>query len=252
MQDTYFSSPHAQPFDFPEGDHGILLIHGFTGTPSQMRLVGEGLHEKGFAVRGILLPGHGETPEALKSVTWKDWLMAAEQAAREMRERYARFTVAGLSMGGCLALMLAARMEVDACVSISAPMRTVNPFRGLAALASPVMPMVNKRLDGPRNELIHEYDFGYNSFPTVSVSQLNEIMRRAKKELRCVRCPLLVIQSHGDQTVTADSPSIILNGAGSRVKAQLWLEKAPHACTISDEYPKIVNGMAEFLKKWEK
>ena len=252
MQDTNFSSPHAQPFDFPEGEHGILLIHGFTGTPSQMRLVGEGLHEKGFAVRGILLPGHGETPEALKSVTWKDWLMAAEQAAVEMRKRYASLTVAGLSMGGCLALMLAARLMADACVAISAPMKTVNPFRGLATLASPVMPMVNKRLDGPRNQLIHEYDFGYNSFPTVSVRQLNHIMRMTKKELCFVRCPLLVIQSHGDQTVTADSPSIILNGAGSRVKAQLWLENAPHACTISDEYPKIVNGMAEFLKKWEK
>ena len=78
MQD--FSSPQAQPFDFPEGDHGILLIHGFTGSPAHMRLLGEGLKDKGFAVRGILLPGHGQTPEALGKVKWQDWLLASRQA----------------------------------------------------------------------------------------------------------------------------------------------------------------------------
>ena len=63
MQD--FSSPQGKPFDFPEGNHGVLLIHGFTGSPGHMRPLGEKLREAGFAVRGILLPGHGESPEAL-------------------------------------------------------------------------------------------------------------------------------------------------------------------------------------------
>ena len=246
------SLPQAQPFDFPEGDHGILLIHGFTGTPAHMRLVGEGLRDRGFAVRGILLPGHGEVPSAMAGVTWQDWLFACRKAAQEMREKYARFTVAGLSMGGCLALMLAEQMEVDACVPIAAPMKSTNRLRPLSPVLSLVQPMIHKRVDGVRPGLLQDYDIGYDSYPTSSVRHLSVIMSRSRQNLHLVRCPVLAVQSHGDKTVTADSPSIILNGVSSIVKAQLWLDEAPHVCTASPEYPKIVEGMAAFLRKWEK
>ena len=245
-----FSLPQAQPFDFPEGDHGILLIHGFTGSPAHMRLLGEGLKEKGFAARGMLLPGHGETPRALGNAKWQDWLLACRREARDMREKYRRFTVAGLSMGGCLALMIAAQMEADACITIAAPMKTVKRFRALAPAAALVHPMIYKRADGARQTLDQAYDIGYGSYPTKSVGQLSAVIRRAKQGLHLIQCPILAIQSHGDKTVTADSPDLILKGVSSRVKAQLWLDSAPHVCTISPEYQKIVNGMADFLKKW--
>lgn len=248
MQD--FSLPQAQPFDFPEGDHGVLLIHGFTGSPAHMRLLGDGLREKGFAVRGMLLPGHGETPEALGSVRWQDWLLACRQEARDMREKYSRFTVAGLSMGGCLALLIAGQMQADACVTIAAPMKTVKRFRALAPAAALVHPMIHKQADGARKTLDQAYDIGYTSYPTKSVGQLSVIIRKAKQDLHLIQCPILTIQSHGDKTVTPDSPDLILKGVSSQVRAQLWLERAPHVCTISPEYGKIVGGMADFLKKW--
>ena len=244
-----FSLPQAQPFDFPEGDHGVLLIHGFTGSPAHMRLVGEGLRQKGFAVRGILLPGHGKTPEAMASVTWQDWLLACRTAAGDMRRRYARLTVAGLSMGGCLALMLAEHMAVDACVPIAAPMKTTHRFQPLAPVLAPFHPMIGKRVDGVRPGLIPEYDIGYDSYPTASVRHLNVLMNRSRQNLHLIRCPVLAIQSRGDRTVTADSPDIILGGVSSQIKAKLWLDQAPHACTASLEYPKIVEGMASFLQR---
>ena len=250
MQD--FSSPQAQPFDFPGGDHGILLIHGFTGSPAHMRLLGEGLKEKGFAVRGILLPGHGQTPEAMGKVKWQDWVLASREAAAEMRKKYRRFTVAGLSMGGCLALMLAEQMQTDACVTIAAPMKTVNRLRALAPLAAFAHPMIHKQADGTRATLNQDYDIGYTSYPTASVGQLSAIIRRAKRDLHLIQCPLLTVQSHGDKTVTADSPALIAQGVSSQVKANLWLDTAPHVCTISPEYGKIVNGMADFLNEWVK
>lgn len=246
-----FSLSQAQPFYFPEGKHGVLLIHGFTGSPSHMRLLGDGLRNNGFAVRGILLPGHGESPEEMGKVSWQDWVQACREAAADMRQKYRYFSVAGLSMGGCLALMLAAQMEADACVPIAAPMKTTAKFRSLAPLAALVHPMVLKQADGSRDTLIADYDIGYDSYPLSSVEHLNVIMRRAKRDLPFIHCPILVIQSHGDKTVTADSPDIILNGVSSPVKAQLWLEKAPHVCTISPEYPRIVSAMTEFLRKAE-
>ena len=249
MQD--FSLPQAQAFMFPEGEHGVLLIHGFTGSPAHMRLIGEGLRKAGFAVNGILLPGHGVNPEAMGKASWQDWVQASREAAADMRKRYRYFSVAGLSMGGCLALMLAEQMDVDACVTIAAPMKTTAKFRSLAPVAALVHPMVNKRADGSRDTLIQDYDIGYDSYPLSSVGHLSVIMRRARQDLSLIHCPVLAVQSHGDRTVTPDSPGIILDSVSSKVKAQLWLEEAPHVCTISPEYPKIVQAMTEFLQKAE-
>ena len=246
-----FSSPLAQPFDYPEGEHGILLIHGFTGSPSHMRKIGDALHERGFAVRGILLPGHGTKPEDMLNASWQDYLQAARTAAQEMRKQYAHFTVAGLSMGGVLALMLAEEMNLTACVAIAAPMNTTNRFRHFALIGSYFYPMVHKRADGARATLDAAYDIGYDGFPTRSTHDLNVLMHRAKTNLSLIRCPLLAVQSRQDKTVTADSPDIILNGISSRKKAMLWLQDAPHVCTISPEYMRIVDAMDAFLRQAE-
>lgn len=242
-----FTAPQARPFFFPEGEHGVLLIHGFTGSPAHMRLIGEGLRERGFAVRGILLPGHGESPQAMKRASWQDWVRACREAFLEMRKRYRAVSVAGLSMGGCLALMLAEETDADGCVAIAAPMKTTARFRSLAPVLAPLHPMIHKRADGERTALLADYDVGYDSYPTSSVHHLSVIISRAKKDLSLITCPVLAIQSRADQTVTADSPDIILSGVSSAKKARLWLEKAPHVCTISPEYPRIVEAMAEFL-----
>lgn len=246
-----FASSLAQPFKFQAGSHGVLLIHGITGTPAHMRLLGEGLRDRGFSVRGICLPGHGAAPEDMLRFTWHDWLLAARQAAREMAGQYRHFSVAGLSMGGVLALLLAEEMDLTACVPIAAPMRTVNRLRPLAPLIAPVRPMIPKRIDPARAELYAEYDIGYEVTPTRSVADLSALMRRARQHLPLIQCPLLTVQSHGDRVVTADSPDIILREAGSRKKAQLWLERAPHVCTISAEYPRIVEAMEQFLHQCE-
>ena len=247
-----YLSPLARPFSFPEGDHGVLLIHGFTGSASHMRLIGEEMHRRGFAVKGILLPGHGESPEKMAKATWQDWVRAAREAAREMREKYPHFSAAGLSMGGCLSLMLAEEMNLTACVPIAAPMKTINRFRSLAPAMAPLYPMMHKKPDGTRRLLDARYDFGYQSFPTVSTHHLSVIIRRARQHLSLIQCPILVVQSKKDRVVTPDSPQIILDGVSSKEKAQLWLEDAPHTCTIAPEYPAIVDAMEACLRKWEK
>ena len=204
-----------------------------------MRLIGEGLHEKGYAVRGILLPGHGGTPKDMGKVTWQDWLLAARTAAKEMQARYPHFSVAGLSMGGAIALILAQEMDLTACVSLAAPMKTTNKFRPFALLAAPFMPMIRRKGAGP-------------DYPTISVHHLNVIMRKARQHLSLIDCPLLAIQGKRDRTVTMDSPDIILKNISSKTRASLWLNDAPHVCTTVPEYPKIIEAMDEFLKKAEK
>src|ERR1700758_4296441 len=93
-------------FSAPGGPTGVLVLHGFTGAPSSMRPLAEAFAAAGFAVELPLLPGHGTTPEELAAVTYADWLSCATDALDALDARCERVLVAGLSMGGTLALDL--------------------------------------------------------------------------------------------------------------------------------------------------
>lgn len=244
-----FRLPQAQPIEIEKGEHGVLLIHGFTGSPAHMRPIADGLAEKGYSVRTILLPGHGTKPEDMKNVTWQDWLLAARTAAKEMRKKYRYLTVSGLSMGGVLSLILAQEMDVEGCIPIAAPIRIFNPFRHLALAASLFMPMIGQEGEGARPGLMQDYDIGYNRYPTKSVHDLSVLMDKAKTDLPLIHCPCLCIQSKMDKTVHPDSPKMILDGISSKEKGMLWLETSPHVCTITDEIEKILAAMDAFLCK---
>ena len=246
-----FSLPQAQPFEMEGGEHGVLLIHGFTGSPSHMRLIGEGLHRAGFSVKCILLPGHGTKPEDMKKASWQDWLRAVRLAAKEMRQKYQYFSVAGLSMGGVLSLILAQEMDVNTCVPIAAPIRIFTPFRRFALVMSPFVPMIGWGPEKEEEPDPNTYHIGYRRYPTKSVHDLSVLMDKAEKDLSLIRCPVLAIQSRMDKTVRPESPKLILEGVSSREKGMLWLETSPHVCTITDEKEKIIEAMTVFLRKAE-
>ncbi len=95
-------------FFLPGGRSGVLLIHGLTGTPSEMRFVGKGLQARGFTVYGVQLAGHCEDEAALVATGWRDWYASVADATRRLRPQVDQLFVAGLSMGAVLALHLAA------------------------------------------------------------------------------------------------------------------------------------------------
>jgi len=98
----------ADPFVLGEGPDACLLLHGLTGSPAEMRPVGEALAAAGFRAVGPLLPGHGTTPEDLDITTRADLVQAAESALLSL-EGARRIFLCGLSVGGLLAIHLAAR-----------------------------------------------------------------------------------------------------------------------------------------------
>src|ERR1700737_1202492 len=98
-----------EPFRLGSGERGVLLIHGFCGTPPEVRGLGEHLSAGGFRVHGILLAGHGTTPEDLATTHWTDWIDSAQSPLEGLRAECRQVFVAGQSMGGSLSLVLAAR-----------------------------------------------------------------------------------------------------------------------------------------------
>lgn len=251
-----FTNDVCQPFllagETHEGKkHGVLLIHGFTGCAAHMRLLAEGLHQQGFTVMGINLPGHATDMDDMARCTWDDWLTAAKEAFLQLKRQCDHVSVAGLSMGGCLALILAEQMEVTAIAPISAPMGTKAPLWA-ATLASPFMKTVWWRQRGEGVRLLDEtYDYGYSGFRTSCVRHLARLIRMARSDLHAVTCPVLVVQSHADQTITANSAEVILHGVSSEVKRVLWLDDVPHVCTISKEAARIAKAIGTHFRQSE-
>ena len=125
----------AEPFYCAGGETGVLLLHGLTGSPAEMRLLGESLAEAGFTVLAVRLPGHGTIPEDLERMTAGDWLSAAMDgyAVLASDARVRRIAVVGHSMGALLALMLASLRDVSKVVSVAAPI-VIRKERGLSLL----------------------------------------------------------------------------------------------------------------------
>ncbi len=251
-----FTEEVCQPF-LLEGEkrngkqHGVLLIHGFTGSAAHMRMIGERLQQQGFTVMGINLPGHATGMDDMARCTWDDWLDAAKDAFLQLQERCDFVSAAGLSMGGCLALILAEQMQMTAVAPISAPMGTRAPLWA-ASLASPFMKTVWWRGRKESAEpLKNEYDCGYPGFRTSCARHLSRLIKMARRDLHAVTCPVLVVQSHADETITADSAEIIMKGVSSGVKGILWLEDVPHVCTISKEADNIAAALAELFRQAE-
>ena len=96
--------PTAEPFFFPGGSTGVLLVHGFTGAPKEMRWMGEYLHEQGYSVLGVRLAGHATQMEDLNHVKWSDWLNSVEDGYHILKGASEKIVIAGLSMGGILSL----------------------------------------------------------------------------------------------------------------------------------------------------
>ena len=247
--DAELFTPLAEPFFYAGGEHGVLLIHGFTACPAQMIPLGKILNESGFSVRAVRLPGHGTSPADMKKSTWEEWLWEVRTAAREMQKQYARFSVAGLSMGGSLSLILAGEMALTACVTLAAPTAPANPMARFAGILHPFYPTVRTRV-GRTN--LGEYDQGYAEYPTKKVADLNRIIRMGNQALPHIHCPLLSIQSVKDRTIVKESMDRIQQGAGSAVKEHLWLKEAPHVITLSSELPLIADTMIRFLRENEK
>ena len=246
---SFFDHDCCRPFLFEGGDTGVLLIHGFTGSVAHMRPLGDALADRGYTVMGINLPGHATTEADMALSGWRQWQLATQKAMEELRHRCQTVAVAGLSMGGLLALLLAEDGKADACVTISTPMATQNKLLALASVLAFIQPRISWAPPEERHKLLNsEFDYGYSGFPTRKAADLNRLIHMARSSLNKVRCPVLSVQSTGDETIWPGSADCILTGSSSEIKQKLVLQRVPHVCTISTELPAIVSAMDVFLK----
>ena len=241
-------NPYAQPFTF-EGSrsHGVLVIHGFTATPGTVLPLGQAVAQDGHYVRGILLPGHGTTIEDMQRTNWKDWYDAAFNAYDEMARICKKVSVVGLSMGGALTCLLAEHRPVHKAVPIAPALKILQHGSRLAIYFWSLVPILPGR-DKNYQDYLFDYDVCYHDTPVKNIEDLNHLALLAKRDLKKITCPLLVVKAGQDQSVHPDAPKWIILQSSSVEKKLLVLPNSPHVCTLGAERQLLFRKVAAFLR----
>ncbi|MFO7586252.1 MAG: alpha/beta fold hydrolase [Anaerolineales bacterium] len=137
-----FQGREHQPFHLQGGQAAALLVHGFPGTPLEMRATAEALHELDFTAKGILLPGFGTEIETLPAKTVRDWLDAVTTALAELRRAHDPLVLVGNSMGAALSLAAAAQIRVDALILYAPFWKLTHPLWAALPLLRRILPRV--------------------------------------------------------------------------------------------------------------
>lgn len=247
----------AEPFEIQGGDRGVLLVHGFTGTPYEMRPLGEALAREGYTVSAPALAGHATWPADMEGTDWRDWYGSARESFLSLRRRCTGVYVAGLSMGGLIAAKLAADMpsEVRAVALLAAPiyMDGLNWGFATAARFTPLalfLPYIKKpESTDQRIRAIRAKNPGYDVVPTRAAASLWTFMMRMRPEATRVRSPALLVYSRADGEVPYVNMRLFSALLGSREIRAVTLERSSHLMTLDVEAGKVIDEVKSFFSQ---
>lgn len=244
----YDSDP--TPFFLPGSSVGLLLLHGFTSTPQSVSYVGHKIHEAtGATLSAPLLAGHGETPFALAQTGYQDWLASAENALRVLRARCNTVAVAGLSLGGTIALNLSIRFPelVDLVVSINGSTGIYQPEQVSTLFAD----MPDKFQRGIGSDIKHpdRREICYDTIPTATLRERFLLTCATGLMLPNLKQPILILQSRTDHIVTPENGLRIASGVGSSEVMMRWLESSFHVATLDYDRDIIVKMVSRFITR---
>lgn len=234
---------------------GALMLHGFPSNAGYFQLLDETLRGMGLITSVVKLKGlNAESPQALEGVTWHDWLVDAESALADLNARCERVAVIGYSMGGALAIKLAAGhgAGIDCLILLAAPAQLVSPFapgRPFNFLV-PLMARFLKKWDFP----IDDTDFYRKNYlwsPSGAVISFLELCRQSRLHLPEIKIPVLILQSHNDLAVAPVSMDIIYNGLSTppELKHKAWFEKTGHDMLHDCEQEAVISAITSYIQE---
>lgn len=240
---------NAHPFHADGDRTGVLLVHGFTGSPYSMVPWGEHLAGEGFTVSVPRLPGHGTTWQELNKTEWHDWYAEASRGLDQLQETCDEVFVAGLSMGGCLSLRLAAERPDDVAGLI-----LVNPAvaqKDVRQYTLPLMKRVIPSLAGIVNDIKKPggNEYGYDRTPLRAAHSMVNLWKVTREDLPKVTAPLLLFRSIEDHVVQPLSAQLVLQRVSSRDVTERILDNSYHVATLDNDAPSIFAESVEFIRK---
>ncbi|MBR4643274.1 MAG: alpha/beta fold hydrolase [Selenomonadaceae bacterium] len=241
----------GQPFFMKGGSSGVLLIHGFTGLPAELFLLGQFLNQKNFTVLCPRLAGHGIDENNLMRTTKDDWFNSVLDGFYILRGVCDKIFVIGHSMGGLLTLKLAAEKNISKIVTLAAPifiddglgLKNLPPkeFCGNACIVQPR----KKLIDVPQaaNEV-------YKKTPLVSVHELVDLIDDVKNFLPNVTTPILIMHGEEDHTAQPRSARFIMDNIGSKQKFITTVANSGHLLPLDENREFVFEEAANFLERF--
>ena len=244
----------------------VLLFHGLTGSPYELKKYGQYLYEKGYDVYADSLPGHGDNQKDIYSVKYTDWLNFAYSKFEELEKKYENVFVSGLCLGAVLALCIASKYKnrVKGVISLSTTL-FLDGWRlpwfsfmmpiGLSTIIRFYYSYPECEPHGIKNErvrsivkkLLQKGDVGMNDFPMSGIYELLKLSRFSRKQLNKVVCPILLIHSEQDDLTSVKSAKIVYDKILSQDKEMIILKDSYHMVLYDNEKDFVFEKSIEFL-----
>ena len=244
-------------FHFNGDDRGVLCVHGFSGTPFEIRYLAEQLHAKGFSVKAPLLAGHGTKLEELDRITWPQWMDNVSQAFLELRQQCQSVAVVGQSLGGLLTLELATRFpdQIDALATLATPL-WLSPLNTSLVRAFQRNPMLSRLIKNVpkwtgsdvRCPRAKQDNPSYKAMSTKGVLQVHALMEEVIKKLPEVHQPLLTMHATQDHTAPVACAKYIQSHVSSAIKEMHILSRSYHLIAIDVEKEIVAAEVSAFLE----
>ena len=240
--------PGAEPFNADGGPVGVLLCHGFTGSPKSMLPWAQHLERAGFRVSLPRLPGHGTSWRELNQTSWTDWYAAVDRAFTELRNQCDQVFVVGLSMGAALALRLAQQhgSAVGGLVLVNPAINLTDPRMRILPVLARLMPSLASIANDIARPGVDEG--GYDRTPLPALHSQSRMWAEVRANLAAVDQPLLVYRSRVDHVIDVSSVDLIEARISSTNSSYRWLERSYHVATLDYDAEDIFNGSVEFFR----
>jgi carboxylesterase len=240
--------PGAEPFSHQGGPTGVLLCHGFTGSPQSLRPWADYLAEAGLTVSLPRLPGHGTTWQEMARTRWEDWYAEVDRAFDELGATVDEVFVMGLSMGGCLALRLA-ELRGQAVSGLVLVNPSVTAESKLFLLA-PVMKLVVRSLKGVGSDIKKPgvTELAYDRTPVKAAATLPGLWRVTQRQLDQVTQPVLVYHSSEDHVVGPANLEILRRGLPAGKLDVIECQDSYHVATLDNDAETIFAGSLDFVR----
>lgn len=247
----------AEPFYLSGNDTGILLIHGFTGAPPEMKYLANYLNNLGYSVLVPRLFAHGTDVADMNRAHWEDWVASVEDGYYMLKTKCKKIVIAGLSMGGALSLYVGSYLDVDAIIAMAAPFGSISsiankniiPFLKIISYIIPYKryePILGDGWYKPENAKENVSYIGYT--PLGGAYELDQLLKISKTEISKISAPTLLIYSKSDQTVPISHMENISNIVGDAIESKLVLEHSGHVIPMDGEREIAFEKIKDFLE----
>jgi carboxylesterase len=251
--------PTAEPF-FLLGDRSksaCILIHGFTGTPKEMRWMGEYLNQQGYTCIGVRLAGHATDPEDMIRSNWTDWVASVADAFSLLKTVSDRIFLVGLSMGGVLSLLMSTRLKVAGVVAMSTPYKLPDdPRLRHIEWISKIVAYMPKSTEEPGASWFDKDAWkdhiSYPQNPVRSIGELNKLLGEMRAALPEVTTPVLLIHSKDDRYVLSENMEMIYSALeNASDKTRIYITGSGHVLTRDAAREQMFRSAVEFIRRVE-